>query len=131
MVIRALAPICDQKLLVQTLQSLLELVNSTARIYELLLTGKEGMALGTNFNSHFAALGASCGYGLAACALDDHFFILRMNTVLHFCNSFLICIFHVAACQIQTRYLKSEDFASLPMEIHSTAYYTTSNPKLQ
>ena len=73
-----------QRLLVGCFQSLLELVNSTARINELLLTGKEGMALRANFDSHFSAFsGLSC-YGLAASTLDRHFFIIRMNSGLHF-----------------------------------------------
>ena len=80
----AIMPLLCIQLLVKTLQSLLELVNSTAGINELLLTGKEGMALGANFNSHLAALGGLGRNGFTACALDDALFVLRMDSCLHF-----------------------------------------------
>ena len=80
----AIMPSLCNQLLVKTLQSLLELVNSTAGVNELLLTGKEGMALRANFNSHLAALGGLGRNGFTACALDDALFVLRMDSCLHF-----------------------------------------------
>ena len=72
-----------QKLL-SCFQSLLELINSTACINKLLLAGKEGVALRANFNSHFSAFSGLSRYGLAASALDRHFFVIRMDSGLHF-----------------------------------------------
>ena len=74
--------LCNQ-LLVKTLQSLLELVNSTAGVNELLLTGKEGMALRANFNSYLAALGGSGFCNFATSASDDAGFVIRMDSVFH------------------------------------------------
>ena len=74
------------KLLLSFLQTLLELVNTSAGINKLLLAGKEGMALRANFNSDLVAalrVGGTSGYGLAASALDCYLFILGMDTLLH------------------------------------------------
>ena len=80
-----------RKLLVACLKSLIELVNTSACVNELLLSCKERMALRANFNSDLAAL---CGLGynrLAACALDYALLIIRMNSLLHFnFSSFLL-----------------------------------------
>ena len=65
------------------LKSLLKLVNASACIYKLLLAGKEGVALGANFNSHLAALGGLGGNGLAACATNDALFVIGMNSGFH------------------------------------------------
>ena len=73
-----------EQLLACCLKSLLKLVNSTACINEFLLAGKEGMTLGANFNSHFTALGGLGYNGLTASALDRHFFVIRMDSGLHF-----------------------------------------------
>ena len=73
----------EESLLCRSFQSLLELINSTACVNEFLLTGKEGMTLRANFNSHFSAIGGLSRNGLAASTLDDYFFIIRMNSGLH------------------------------------------------
>ncbi len=73
----------DVDLLADCFQSLLEFVNSTASVNEFLLTGKEGMTLRADFNFHFAALGGLGCYRLAASALNDHFFVVGMNSGLH------------------------------------------------
>ena len=68
------------------LESLVELVNTSAGINKLLLAGKEGMALRANFNSDLVAalrVGGTSGYGLAASALDCNLFILGMESLLH------------------------------------------------
>ena len=67
-------------LLLESSHSLLELVNASACVNELLLTGEEGMALGANFNSHLAALGRLSGNGLAASATDNALFVIRMDS---------------------------------------------------
>jgi hypothetical protein len=64
-------------------QSLLELIHSTACINKLLLAGKEGMALGADFNADITALGRASGNGLTACALDNDLFVVRMDSLLH------------------------------------------------
>ena len=68
-------------------QSLLELIHSTAGVNELLLTGKEGVALGADFNSHLTALGRTGGNSLTACTLDYDFLIVGMDSCLHFNSS--------------------------------------------
>ena len=70
--------------LLACLKSLLELVNTTAGINKLLLTGEEGMALGANFNSHLAALGGTGNDGFAASALDDTLYVIGMDSAFHF-----------------------------------------------
>ena len=72
------------RLLTARCQSLLELVNSTASINKLLLTGKEGMALGANINSQLTALGRTSYNALTTCALHYDFFVIRMDSGLHF-----------------------------------------------
>ena len=74
----------SQELLSYSFQSLLELVNTTAGINKLLLTGEEGMALGANFNSHLAALGGTGNDGFAASALDDTLYVIGMDSAFHF-----------------------------------------------
>jgi hypothetical protein len=71
------------RLLTARCQSLLELVNSTASINKLLLTGKEGMALGANINSQLTALGRTSYNALTTCALHYDFFVIRMDSGLH------------------------------------------------
>ena len=71
-------------LLLDSSQSLLELIQATACIDKLLLAGVEGVALGADFNSHLATLGRTRDDSLAACALDDALNVLGMDSVLHF-----------------------------------------------
>ena len=66
------------------LESLLELINTTAHVDKLLLAGEEGVALGANFNSHFASRGGSGRNSFAASATDYALFILGMNSGFHF-----------------------------------------------
>ncbi len=80
-----IAPICCAvKLLVESLKSLLELVNTSACINKLLLAGEEGMALRANLDSDLASLCGLCNNGLAACALDNALYIFGLNSFLHF-----------------------------------------------
>ena len=75
---------CQEELLSDSSQSLLELVHATACIDKLLLAGVEGMALGADFNTHLATLGRARNDSLTACALDDALNVLGMDSVLHF-----------------------------------------------
>ena len=68
------------QLLLEVLKSLLELVNTSANVNELLLTRIEGVALGANFNSDLVTLCGLGGDGLAACATDHALFVIRMNS---------------------------------------------------
>ena len=72
-----------KELLLRGSQSSLELVNASACVNELLLTGEEGMALGADINSLLAALGGSGLYDLTACATNGASLILRMDSVFH------------------------------------------------
>ena len=71
------------RLLLESSDSLLELIHTSAGVNKLLLTGKERMALGANFNFDLAALGGLGFYGLAACTSDDALFVLRMDSLFH------------------------------------------------
>ena len=73
-----------KKLLSNALESLLELINTSACINKLLLAGEEGVALGADFNSHLATGGGLGGNGLAAGAADNALFVLRMDSGFHF-----------------------------------------------
>ena len=79
----------EESLLGGSFQSLLKLIHSTACINEFLLTGKEGMTLRANFNSHFTAIGGLGRNGLTTSALDDYFFVIRMDSGLHLFNTSL------------------------------------------
>ena len=70
-------------LLLESSHSLLELVNASACVNELLLTGEERMALGADINSHLAAIGRLGYNSLAACTLNGAGLILRMDSVFH------------------------------------------------
>ena len=71
------------RLLLESSDSLLELIHTSAGVNKLLLTGEERMALGANFNFDLAALGGLGLYGFAACASDDALFVLRMDSLFH------------------------------------------------
>ena len=71
-------------LLVKVLESLLELINTSACINKLLLAGEEGVALRANFDSDLASLGGLSNNGFAACASDYALFVLGLNSFLHF-----------------------------------------------
>ena len=80
----ALAFSSNPKLLFGSLKSSLELINASAGVNKLLLTGKEGMALGADINSQVAALGGLGLNDLAASTSDLAYFVLRMDSVFHF-----------------------------------------------
>lgn len=63
--------------------TLIEFINTSAAVYEFLLACEKGMALGADINSHIA-LGRLSYESFAACASYRNFFILRMNSFLHY-----------------------------------------------
>lgn len=65
------------------LESLVELINTTAHVNKLLLAREERMTLGANFNLHFPAVGRLGLYHVSASADDGNVFIGRMNSCLH------------------------------------------------
>jgi hypothetical protein len=104
------------RLLLESSDSLLELIHTSAGVNKLLLTGEERMALGANFNFDLAALGGLGLYGFAACASDDAGFVLRMDSLFH-CSipHFIILMFF--------------DIISPLGDIRT--YYSTNKEKLQ
>ena len=78
----AFSPI-SLELLLEGLESFLELVNTSAGVNELLFAGEEGMALGADINSQVAALSGLGFNSLAASASDDAGFVIGMDSVFH------------------------------------------------
>ena len=64
-------------------KTLLELVNASAGINELLLAREERMTLGANFYLNIA-LGRTSGILCTACTLYGNNIIFRMDTLFHF-----------------------------------------------
>ena len=62
---------------------LVELINTSAGVNELLAAGVERMALGADFNGD-VLLGAACLIDGAACAADNCRLIVGMDAFLHF-----------------------------------------------
>ena len=62
--------------------SFLETIDTTARIYELLLAREERMALGANINSHLFFYGAGCE-GVAAGTGHNALAVCRMYFFFH------------------------------------------------
>ena len=88
----------DAFLSLSCFKTLLELVNSSACINKLLLAGEEGMALRANFNTDLAVsitLSRTGNNSLAACATDGYFFIIGMNSRLHFISLLAVWFFTV------------------------------------
>ena len=77
-------PVSDMILLLERSHSSLELVNASACVNKLLLTGEEGMALGADINSQLAALGRLGYNSLTASTSDGARLIVRMDSVFHF-----------------------------------------------
>ena len=71
-------------------ETLLEAIHTSAAVHQLLLAGKEGMALGANFNLQFR-LGGTGFERLAAHATDDRLAILGMDLFLHDFHLFCAC----------------------------------------
>ena len=71
--------------------TLVELVYASAGIYQLLLAGKERMALGANIHAKLAigiTLGRTSGEGLTASAANLYFLVIGMDSSFHDFTSF-------------------------------------------
>ena len=66
------------------IEALIEAVNTSARVYQLLFAGVERMALGTNIHLHLF-LGRSGFKSFTAYAANHALTILGMNIFLHCC----------------------------------------------
>ncbi len=67
--------------------TLLEAIDTSAGIYQLLLAGKERMALRANFNTKIF-LGRACDEGVATNASHSRLLILWMNSFFHLSHLF-------------------------------------------
>ena len=79
---------CELYSLLQT-ELLVETVNTSTSINQLLLAGIERVALGADLNTN-VLLGRTSGKDIAARAADGGLFVLGMDTFLHFVHLFLI-----------------------------------------
>ena len=66
-------------------ESLVETVNTSTGVNQLLLAGIERVALGADFNSD-VLLGRTSGKDIAASAADGSLIVLGMETFLHCCS---------------------------------------------
>ena len=80
-------PIQTQFLL-QT-KSLVETINTSTGVNQLLLAGIERVALGADFNTDLL-LGGAGGEGVAASATDGGLLVLRMDAFFHVVHLFLV-----------------------------------------
>ena len=70
-------------------EALVEAINTSTSVNQLLLAGIERVALGADFNTN-VLLGRTSGKDIAACATDSGLFVLGMDTFLHFVHLFRI-----------------------------------------
>ena len=73
--------------LLAAVKTLVELVNTSASVYQLLLASVERMALGANFNLQ-VTLGGSALNNRAASALNGAFLVFGMDSCLHLFHLF-------------------------------------------
>ena len=79
--------LCKAILLSRSFKTTSELVNTSAGIYEFLLTGKERMALRADVYTNVAALGGTGNERFSASADNLGFLIAGMDCFLHYTNS--------------------------------------------
>ena len=70
-------------------ETLVEAINTSTGVNQLLLAGIERVALGADFHTN-VLLGRTSGKDIAACAADGGLFVLGMDTFLHFVHLFRI-----------------------------------------
>ena len=70
-------------------ESLIETVNTSTGVNQLLLAGIERVALGADFHTD-VALGRAGSESVATCTADRGLFVLGMDTFLHFVHLFRI-----------------------------------------
>ena len=78
----------DARVLLQA-KTLVETVNTSTGVNQLLLAGVERVALGADFNSDFLLSGAS-GKRIATSTANGSLFVVRMDTFLHVVHLFLV-----------------------------------------
>ncbi len=78
----------DLRVLLQA-KPLVEPINTSTGVNQLLLAGIERVALGADLNTN-VLLGRTSGKDIAARAADGGLFVLGMDTFLHFVHLFLI-----------------------------------------
>ena len=85
------APHSVVRILVVLLQAktLVEAINTSTGVNQLLLAGIERVALGADLNTN-VLLGGASGKDIATCTADGGLFVLGMDTFLHFVHLFLI-----------------------------------------
>ena len=83
---RAHRPYCLLKLLIAA-ETLVKAVNTSAGIYQLLLAGKERMTFRADFHSDIL-FGRAGLDDLATCATNGRRFVMRMNSLFHYCHLF-------------------------------------------
>ena len=71
------------------IESLVETVNTSTGVNQLLLAGIERVALGADFNTDLL-LGGAGGEGVAASATDGGLLVLRMDAFFHVVHLFLV-----------------------------------------
>ena len=86
--VRTTAAVVRTKGLLQA-KALVEPVNPSTSVNQLLLAGIEGVALGADFNTN-VLLGGASRKDVATRAADRGLFILGVDTFLHFVHLFLI-----------------------------------------
>ena len=70
-------------------KALVEAINTSTGVNQLLLAGIERVALGADLNTN-VLLGRTSGKDIAACTADSGLFVLGMDTFLHFVHLFRI-----------------------------------------
>ena len=70
-------------------KALIEPINTSTGVNQLLLAGIERVALGADLNAN-VLLGGTSGKDIAAGTADGGLFVLGMDTFLHFVHLFLI-----------------------------------------
>ena len=70
-------------------ESLVETVNTSTGVNQLLLAGIERVALGADFNTN-VTLGGTSSKSVTTCTADRGLFVLGMDTFLHVVHLFLI-----------------------------------------
>ena len=73
------------------IESLVEPINTSTGVNQLLLAGIERVALGADFNTDLL-LGGAGGEGVAASATDGGLLVLRMDAFFHVVHLFLISL---------------------------------------
>ena len=84
----ALQTVVRTSFLLQT-KSLVEPINASTGVNQLLLAGIERVALGADFNTDLL-LGGAGGEGVAASATDGGLLVLRMDAFFHVVHLFLV-----------------------------------------